>query len=210
MYIHIDICMYVNMYASVCTYIYMRLYIYMYTCINKYLLTYLYIYTLILVCIRIEASFSHARALSPFLPLCRTLSLSLSLSLSVTFFLCFTLSLFLAPFTHARHNTTLTRATNSSHAPCAHYQWREKPTPRVRRGFESQSRHVSHLAHNVRSCNGHIWSHLLAESKSERARIRSASFVSRIPVFYIYTPCASLPANRLRVCDLGGIQVYAL
>ena len=30
--------------------------------------------------------------------------------------------------THARHNTTSTRGTHSSNAPCAHDKWREKPT----------------------------------------------------------------------------------
>ena len=164
----------------ICRYIYTCVHIYtcvcIYVCIHVYIDIYSFMNIIINTCVYTYRDINFSR--TPFRTLTFTLSLSISLSLSSTFVLCFTLSLFLAPFTHARHNTTLTRATNSSHAPCAHYQWREKPTPRVRRGFESQGRHVSHLAHNVRSCNGHIWSHLLAESKSERARIRSASFAS--------------------------------
>jgi len=127
----------------------------------------------------------------------RTLSYdpSLFLSLSpVSFFVLFTMSLslpYVSIFRWRNHfltyafalcihvtKTSSTRGTHRSNVPCAHNQWLEKPTPCVRRGFESQSRHVSRLAHNVRSCNGHIWSHLLAESTSERARIRSASFAS--------------------------------
>ena len=127
----------------------------------------------------------------------RTLSYDLSLFLSlspVSFFVLFTMSLslpYVSIFRWRNHfltyafalcihvtKTSSTRGTHRSNVPCAHNQWLEKPTPCVRRGFESQSRHVSRLAHNVRSCNGHIWSHLLAESKSEGARIRSASFAS--------------------------------
>ena len=131
------------------------------------------------MCIHIEESFPHAYSLSLslFFSLSCFLSLSFSHSLARPFFdsLCRSL---LPPPTHARHNTTSTRGTHSSHVHCTHDQWREKPTPHVRRGFESQSGHVSRLAHNVRSCNGHVWSHLLAESTSEGARIRSASFAS--------------------------------
>jgi len=60
------------------------------------------------------------------------------------FFLCFTLFITLPPPPHARHNTTSPRGTHSANAPCAHDELREIPTPRVRHGFESQRRHVSH------------------------------------------------------------------
>ena len=130
------------------------------------------------MCIHIEESFPHAYSLS----LSLFFSLVLSLSPSRTLFHVRSLIHFVALSCHPPHTHVTTRYQHGVHT--IHMRivrtidGARKPTPRVRRGFESQSRHVSRLAHNVRSCNGHIWSPLLAESKSERARIRSAFFAS--------------------------------
>ena len=118
------------------------LYICMYTCIHTYLRIYLSIYIIIHVCIHIEESFPHIRVLS----LTLTHSLSVSLSLSCTFVLCFTLFLSLSPpHTRTSQSDINTGYTQLTCAVCArsmardtHDRWREKPTPRVRRGFELQ------------------------------------------------------------------------
>jgi len=131
------------------------------------------------MCKHIEESFPHAYLLSLSLFLSIALSLSHFLAPSCTFVLSFTLSLSLAtPHTRTSRHDINTGYTQLTCALYMHEKLREKHTPRVRRGFKSQSRHVSRLAHNVRSCNGHVWSRLLAECKRERARIRSASFAS--------------------------------
>ena len=108
----------------------MRLYVCMHTCIHSYLLV---MHILMFVCTSIEALFSHARALSLSHSHVRTLSLYLPLTLfrvRPMFHSAFSLlSLFSPPRTHVTNEST--RVTNSSHAPRAHDQWRENPTPRV-------------------------------------------------------------------------------
>jgi len=152
------------MHTYTCVCIYVCTHIYMYVHTYTQIFTHLFIHVCMnTMCIHTEELFFHVRSLSLSFALSPPISLPLS-SLSA--------------LPRSRHKTTSTRFTNSSNAHCAHDKWREKHTPRVGRGFESQSQHVSLLAHNVCSCNGHIWSHLLAECKSERARIKSVSFAS--------------------------------
>jgi len=150
MYIYILMCFCVCIY--VCTHIYINVYVFIYPYMYEYM------------CVYIRGTFSHIRFLA------LTLALSLSISLSRSFSVSLCPSLCPPKRTHVttRHqhgvqiaHMCIVRTINCARNPC--------PTCGV-----GSSRSVTFGPHGAQLQRAY----LLAESKSERARIRSASFAS--------------------------------
>ena len=100
-----------------------------------YIFTHLFIHIYMNTCVYTHRGIisSYPRSLSHF----DTLSLHLPLSLLHVRSLFHFVPLSAPLPTPARHKTTSIWGTHSSHAPCAHERWREKPAHHVRRGFEN-------------------------------------------------------------------------
>jgi len=194
MYIYRCIYVYLNIYTRV----YIQIHVFVYICVHIYTIICKFIHTHLYksVCIWKNYLLTYARSLSLslfgtlslYLPLTlfhlalslslwHSLSVSPSHSVSPSFSISLCPSLYTSPHARSSQHDINTGYTQLTCALCAPSMARETYAPRAAWVRVAVSTCVTFGPH-VRSCNGRIWSHLLAESESERARIRSTSSAS--------------------------------